>query len=41
MAVISKVESPNHHDALRSVDMIELIKNGAAINAGCTRTVGG
>jgi hypothetical protein len=38
MAVISKVESPNHHDALRSVDMIELIKNGAAINAAAAST---
>jgi FAD/FMN-containing dehydrogenase len=30
--VISRVEPPNHSDALRSVDMTELIKNGTAVN---------
>jgi hypothetical protein len=38
MAVISKVEPPNHHDALRTVDMTELIKDGAAINEATAST---
>jgi hypothetical protein len=36
--VISKVVSPNHNDAQRTVDMTELIKNGTAINEATAST---